>query len=190
MDGSTLVKYNGTKTRVEIPDTVERIGSGAFKNCTKVVSVIMPDSVKRMADSVFDGCVSLEEVKLSASLKKIGYKTFNDCESLKSITIPENVSELMNSALTCGLTEITFESSITTWELENEYTAGSFHVDRKGNGDGVSKLIFGSNTYSAAELYRHKSIANYLISLDLCIHCGGKFNIFGKCKNCGRKKDY
>ena len=96
----------------------------------------------------------------------------------------------MNDALDCAVTEITFEDSETKWELEDEFAGGAFNVDRKGTGEGVSKLIFKGVTYPAVDVLRSKSIANYLRSQDLCPRCGGKFGLFSKCKGCGFKKNY
>ena len=185
-----LEKYKGSAEEVEIPEDVEVISSGAFKGNTTIKSVIIPDAVYDIGDSAFDGCTALENVKLPLQITKVGYKTFNGCDSLKSITIPRGVKEIVYNALTCGLREITVESSRTTWEPENEYAMPSFEVDKKGTGEGVRTIYFRGVAYSASELYRHKSVAAFLRTQGLCVHCGGRFGLFSKCKNCGSRKDY
>lgn len=188
-DRDTLVKYNGVDEEVDIPDYVTKIGQGAFKGNTKIKSVSLHNEITEMADSVFEGCSMLSEVTLSPRLKKIGFKTFNDCDRLRTIRIPASVEQIMYNAMCCGLEEIIFDSSYTTWEPENEYTSPSFEVSRNGTAPGVKKIQFKGTTYNAADVYRHKSIAAYLRSQGLCPNCGGKFGLFNKCKTCGEKKE-
>ncbi len=188
-DKDTLVKYAGNDEEVDIPENITKIDSGAFKGNTEIKSVNIPDSVIEIASSAFSECTSLSSVSLPSKIKKIALKTFNGCTSLKVITIPESVEEIMNGALCCGLDEIIFESSETTWELENEFADSSFNICRKSSGDGVKKLYFKGNVYEAADVYRSQNIAKYLKSQGLCPKCGGKYGLFNKCKGCGEKKE-
>ena len=189
-EGDTLYEYCGEAEDVEIPEYIEKIASGAFKDNSRIKTVIIPDSVTEIADSVFENCTELSSVRLPAGLTKINYKTFNGCDSLRTITIPASVEQIMYNAMCCGLDEIVFESSNTTWEPENEYTNPSFWLSKNGKGNGVKRIFFKQQTYNASEVYRHKSLFTYLRSQGLCTNCGGKFGVFNKCKNCGQKKDY
>lgn len=184
-----LVKYAGNDEDVDIPEYITKIDSGAFKENTSVKTIHIPDTVTEIGDSAFEGCTSLTNVHLPNQIRKIEYKTFNDCDSLKSITIPASVEQIMYNAMCCGLEEIVFESSFTTWEPENDYTNPSFEVSRKSSESGVSRIYFNGTAYDASEIYRFKCISAYLKSEGLCQNCGGKFGMFGKCKICGAKKD-
>ena len=184
-----LVKYAGHDEEVDIPENITKIDSGAFKGNTEMKSVNIPDSVTEIASSAFAECTSLNSVSLPSQIKKIALKTFNGCINLKVITIPESVEEIMNGALCCGLDEIIFESSGTTWELENEFADPSFNICRKGSGDGVKKIYFKGNVYDAVDVYRSKNIAEYLKGQGLCPKCGNKYSLFNKCKGCGEKKE-
>lgn len=188
-DKDTLIKYAGNDENVVIPDYVTKIGSGAFKGNASLKSVTLHDEIIEMADSVFENCTMLTDVTLSKRLKKITFRTFNDCNRLRSIKIPESVEEIMYNAMCCGLEEIIFENSETSWEPENEYTSPSFEVSRNGNAPGVKRLILKEEIYPAADVYRHKSFSAYFRSQGLCPKCGGKFGLFNKCKNCGEKKE-
>lgn len=189
-DGDTLVKYTGEFEDVEIPEYITKLASGAFKNNSRIKTVLIPDTVTEIADSVFENCRSLSGVRLPSGLKKICYKTFNGCDSLKSIVIPASVEQIMYNAMCCGLEEIVFESSNTTWEPENEYTNPSFEISKTGKGAGVSRIFFKQEVFNAAEVYRYKSLYYYLRSKGLCTNCGGKFGMFNKCRSCGEKKEY
>lgn len=190
MKGFVLVQYTGSETTIDIPDDVAKIGAGAFKGNTSIVDINIPSTVAEIAESAFEDCKNLKSVKLPSDLKKINYKTFNGCDSLKTITIPASVTEISYNAMCCGLEEIIFESSKTTWEPENEYTNASFNVDRNDSGKGVKLIRFKGESYQASGLLRFRSVAAYLRTLGVCQHCGGKFGVFNKCKDCGEKKDY
>lgn len=51
--GTLLVKYNGNKDLVLIPNTVTRISSYAFEGCKDVTSVRVPLSVKEIGENAF-----------------------------------------------------------------------------------------------------------------------------------------
>lgn len=189
-DGETLHKYNGSFEDIEIPEYITKIASGAFKDNKRIKTVVIPDTVTEIADSAFENCTSLSSVHLPAGLKKINYKTFNGCESLKTITIPSTVEQIMYNAMCCGLEDIVFESSYTTWEAENEYANPSFWIKKNGKGNGVGRIFIKRQMFNAADVYRHKSLYTFLRSQGLCTNCGGKFGMFSKCKSCGEKKDY
>ncbi|MBR2283330.1 MAG: leucine-rich repeat domain-containing protein [Ruminococcus sp.] len=190
MEFVTLVKYNGNSETVMLPKSIVKIGPNAFKGNTTLKYINIPDTVTAIGANAFEDCTALETVNIPESVSKINYKTFNNCSSLKKITIPKNVKEIAFNAMCCGLQEIVFESNATKWDTSNADTDPSFKVDRKGDGDGVSKLTYKGVSYEAAEVFRHRSIGAYLRAQGLCPHCGGQYNLMKKCKNCGYKKDY
>lgn len=54
-------------TGVTIADSVTRVGTGAFANCSKLSSVTIPNSVKSIGNSVFDGCTSLSVINYNGN---------------------------------------------------------------------------------------------------------------------------
>ena len=96
-------------SRIGLPTSVVIIGSGAFKGCQSLKSIIfppnlreigeyafeysgltsieIPDSVKTIGDGVFRECYQLKTVSLPQSLEEIGKGIFVWCKRLKSITI-------------------------------------------------------------------------------------------------------
>ena len=89
---------------VEIPDSVEYIGNGAFEYCTSLESVTIPDSVKYLGESAFEYCSNLKDVKIGKGITKIKKDTFY-CVNIESIIIPEGVTEIEESAF-CGCFEL------------------------------------------------------------------------------------
>nr|WP_325231716.1 leucine-rich repeat domain-containing protein [uncultured Oscillibacter sp.] len=69
-----LIKYQGTKANVVIPEEIEELGWRSFAGCTSLTSVTIPEGVK-----------------------KIGGSAFSDCKNLTSVTIPKSVEEIDES---------------------------------------------------------------------------------------------
>lgn len=77
-----------------IPDTVTRIGIGAFYGCTSLTEIIIPYGVDGVEDDAFFGCTSLNKVSLPTTMVFVGNYSFYNCSQLKSITIPDSVSSI------------------------------------------------------------------------------------------------
>lgn len=77
-------------TSIDIPDSVEYIGSMAFEECVNLKNVKLPESLYTLSAETFLGCESLESVVLP-EVVNIGESAFAHCTSLKSIIIPESV---------------------------------------------------------------------------------------------------
>ena len=61
--------YNSNITSIVIPDTVTRIGSSAFYDCSSLTSITIPSSVTRIGLSAFACCYALAEVYNYSNLK-------------------------------------------------------------------------------------------------------------------------
>ena len=67
---------------VELPDTIETIGSSAFRGCTALRGIEIPESVDRIEAEAFWGCNALEAICLGNTLDHIGHDTFSECNQL------------------------------------------------------------------------------------------------------------
>lgn len=65
---------------IELPDTVELIGSYAFLNCVNITEIVLPDSVSKIEDYAFKGCVNLKDVKLPSTYFWMGTGVFDGTE--------------------------------------------------------------------------------------------------------------
>lgn len=86
-------------TQIVIPSEyrgkpVTGIGEEAFKDCTKITSVIIPNSIVDIGKLAFAHCKCVETVTFgeNSGLKSIGNLSFSDCVSLQAIDIPDGVT--------------------------------------------------------------------------------------------------
>ena len=117
ISGKGIMKVpNGIEGEFVIPDQVEFIGSGAFRNCKKITSVKMSDNLTQIGFDAFEGCTSLKNVKLSEKLELICDTAFRNCSSLESVTLPEGINEIGHYAfLGCDkLKSISLPDSVTS----------------------------------------------------------------------------
>jgi hypothetical protein len=89
--GKCLLKYNGDKSIVQIPDGVDSIGAVVFRYRNNIRKVIFPSTVKDIGFGAFYGCSNMEEVVFSEGLIKIGYMAFGACSLLKEINLPDSL---------------------------------------------------------------------------------------------------
>ena len=116
MNGTVLVKYNGSATNVTIPSGVTSIGHDAFRGNLNLTSVTIPSGVTSIGSGAFAGCTNLKSITIPSSVTSIGDSAFYDCRSLTTITIPDSVTSIGDSAFyDCrSLTTITIPSSVTS----------------------------------------------------------------------------
>jgi hypothetical protein len=109
--------FNGCTglTSVTIPNSVTDIGYWTFQNCTSLTSVTIPNSVTSIGVQSFEGCTGLTSVTIPNSVTDINGATFRYCTSLTSVTIPNSVTRIFSSAFQgcTGLTSITIPNSVT-----------------------------------------------------------------------------
>ena len=82
-----------------IPNTINQIGSNAFKNCTLLKRVNsdvdgifnLPNSLKSIGDNAFQGCIGLTTANLGTSLLLIGTSAFEECTNLINVQLGDKV---------------------------------------------------------------------------------------------------
>lgn len=72
-------------TEIQIPDSVETIGTNAFHNCQDLESITLPASLKTIESSAFSYCRNLSEIELPTSLTTIEISVFDGCSSLETV---------------------------------------------------------------------------------------------------------
>lgn len=83
---------------VLIPNSVIRIGAGAFNYCYNLTEITIPSSVTSIDNSTFSYCRRMTSISIPDSITSIGESAFYNCESLTNITIPSSVTSIGGSA--------------------------------------------------------------------------------------------
>ncbi len=78
---------------VAIPDSVTKIGNGAFNGFIGITSVTVPSSVTEIGDFAFSDCANLGAVSLGNGVETIGKAAFNNT-ALSEIIIPDSVKSI------------------------------------------------------------------------------------------------
>ncbi|MCM1268751.1 MAG: leucine-rich repeat protein [Bacteroidales bacterium] len=113
MDGTTLVKYNGTAENVYVSDQVERIEAEAFAGNDAVRHITVGDSVEVIGARAFSECLNLQSVTIPHSVEVIENAAFSGCPSLSEVSIGVGLKSLGNGAFAgdYSLASVDFDSS-------------------------------------------------------------------------------
>lgn len=143
-DWTYLISAPEDITSIEIPDSVIRIGAGAFRDCKRLSSVTIGKSVSSIGRQAFADCLSLKSVNIS-DISALCRIKFGDAESnpisiahtliingeeCKKLVIPDSVksisdyafygcSSLMSVSLPQGLEKIGIKAFADCYNLED-----------------------------------------------------------------------
>ena len=103
-------------TKYTIPNSVTKIGDGAFTDCIALTSISIPDSVTLIGEWAFCDCDSLTSIAIPNSVTSIGEWAFCDCFSLTSVIIGNSVTTIGRNAFSdcTSLTSVTIGNSVTS----------------------------------------------------------------------------
>lgn len=91
----TIIAYaEGSGVEYVIPDSVTKIGDGAFWNCRNLTSVSIPEGVSIIGYAAFYGCFNLQHVNIPEGVYSIDAAAFESCRSLTEITLPRSIEEI------------------------------------------------------------------------------------------------
>lgn len=107
------------KREIILPNTIRKIGNGAFSGLKKVEKINIPDSVKEIGIRAFAECLSLKSINLN-KVEKLGFGVFEGSSALEQITIPGTIKTIPERAFhkCTGLKSLVINSGVTTIEKE------------------------------------------------------------------------
>ena len=115
-----LIRYpeGKSETSYTIPNSVTRIGYGAFYGCTGLTSITIPSSVTSIGEGAFEDCTGLTSITLGNSVTSIERWAFGHCTGLTSITIPNSVTSIRERAFEycSGLKDVYYAGSEAQWK--------------------------------------------------------------------------
>ena len=97
-----------------IPNSVTKIGYGAFEYCKGLTSINIPNSVTNIGTNAFSGCTGLTSISLPNSLTIIGENAFSLCKNITSFVIPNSVTSINDYAFYgTGITSVYIGKSVS-----------------------------------------------------------------------------
>lgn len=78
----------------KVPETVNKIGAGAFGLCEDMTSVVLPSSLASIGKMAFCYCNALTSVEFPSSLASIGEQAFYYCDALTSVVLQSSLTSI------------------------------------------------------------------------------------------------
>ncbi|MEE0769148.1 MAG: leucine-rich repeat protein, partial [Clostridia bacterium] len=102
-----------------LPESVKKIGNGAFANLSGLKTIIIPGTVKEIGTNAFTNNADLTRVVLQEGIEIIGNEAFRECDNLTTIELPESLRSIGASAFQeCSkLDNVIIPSQITRIEV-------------------------------------------------------------------------
>ena len=110
------VTIPGTVTIDGTTYQVKEIGTGAFRNCGQLDSVVIDNGVETIGKEAFYSCWNTTFTKFSSSLRTIGESAFYNCNNIRILDLPEGLLTIGNNAFVyCyGLQKVILPSTLTS----------------------------------------------------------------------------
>lgn len=94
IENGVLIKYNGKRKYVSIPDIVNKIGDKSFENNNHIIKVKLSERITEIGEFAFSGCETLTEIIFSKGLEKICDYAFHETSGLSKAVLPDTISEI------------------------------------------------------------------------------------------------
>lgn len=108
---------NSAVQTVQIPDTVQYVGTEAFRDCSGLQQVVFDEGAKGIGSRAFYNCSGLQQILLpETTLCVIDDQTFARCAALDLVELPQTLTTIGDRAFAecTGLTSIVIPDSVTT----------------------------------------------------------------------------
>jgi hypothetical protein len=90
--GSSAFRNCSRLVEVVLPRSITRIGVHAFLYCRHLTELTLPECLTHIDDFAFQGCIALRAVVLPNSLVHIGSMTFAQCTALTELMLPDSLT--------------------------------------------------------------------------------------------------
>ncbi len=84
--------------KIELPESVKRIGAGAFYNCGMIRKISANCGARVIGRDTFGGCHFVSEIILPEDCREIRKGAFTGCSVLRELILPESVEEVQKGA--------------------------------------------------------------------------------------------
>lgn len=90
--------YSSDVQTIKIPDTVSKIGEGAFYCSYSLTTMKLPSSLKVIEKQLFEMCTNLNSIEIPEGVEEIQESAFTSCRNLKQINIPSTVINIVETS--------------------------------------------------------------------------------------------
>lgn len=172
---------------IVLPETIRKIGAGAFYGCKLLKTLILPENLKELGyggtNGIFENCTSLTDIVVPSSVVEIPYATFRNCASLISITLPERIEYIGSECFSdCkSLKSVDLSSYVINYDSDtywNSMFSGCYSLEQVILPDGIESL--GENVFENCSSLTSISIPYTITNLgDSCFRgCSSLSEIF------------
>ena len=184
-------------TDVVLPEGIETIPMGAFKDCSQLQSVKLPKGLTLVAESAFEDCSNLRSIDMPDGVTVILPKAFKHCKNLEQVLLPSALIGIGKSAFEgCAIRSIALpQGLLTIGECAFKSCKGLTRVvvpdactmvgkEAFNECSSLSSIVLGNNIATIGEkAFRSTAISS--IVLPASVQEVGK-NVFEKCKSLNR----
>lgn len=118
-----LIKYQGTKANVVIPEEIEELGLYSFAYCESVKHVVIPEGITEIGRGTFQNCANLQSVTIPKSVEEIDKSVFEgSCPAIIAPHIPIDEFAPKNKPGACaGFAKAYLDGMELDEEIKEEY---------------------------------------------------------------------
>ena len=145
-----------------MPETVKKIGNGAFANVSGLKTIMIPGTVKEIGTNAFTNNADLTRVVLEEGIEIIGEEAFKECRNLETIELPESLVSIGASAfqMCSKLNNVKIPSKITEIRTTTFYECGNLsNVTLPENLQEIQDYAF-LNCNNLDNIYISKNVSN------------------------------
>jgi len=132
---------------IDLPEPFSHIAYSVFAHCSLLESIRIPEGVQRLWPGVFRNCSNLSSVELPSTLTTIDHNAFVNCSSLRQLIIPEGVESIGGGAISdCeNLEFISLPASLTN--VKRPYFPGCPKVVLRVVKDSYAHRVFSAERF-------------------------------------------
>lgn len=131
-DGSIFIgRYKGNEEVVTLPEGVREIGASAFAGNESLTELNLPDSLEIIGEGAFSDCTSLAFITFGAGLLRVEAEAFFACTSLATVSLPRSVNFVGDKAFAKCKKLGRFSPLSSRCKTGKDYLEGTLYIKRQ-----------------------------------------------------------